>query len=361
MMKRIALLFFICLQAMLLAPTHSHAQGSNLTIIVGYPPSGPTDLYARDFARTLQEQSGSTVTVINRPGQGGHTAAETLASGSAEPNTVLLHNSYFRSARAASLAPLAQIGETALGIWLSPLGGSETAQEAAQGRWRSPAKGSNGNNIAHPNTPAALAYIMANKSLFQLWLGGNVTPVAYNGAAPAMADAAQYGGLLVADLSSHEAAKAQNFKLIALSAPSLADTFGLPSSLGKLPGPTPLAVPIGIYAHPGLPAYYLQALRTMMIQAASNKEFQAKGIARYIAPQVRDSRYQNEMADQHNAFAKLAQTAIAKGATDLPQPYFLGDAGAVAATQPAPNQPSPSKPALTRDDPKVFGRSMRGG
>lgn len=56
-----------------------------------------------------------------------------------------------------------------------------------------------------------------------------------------------------------------------------------------------------------------------------------------------------------------AEAAITKGATGLPQHYFLGSAAQVAASQSAPAQPSLPQSALTKDDPSLRALHARRG
>jgi tripartite-type tricarboxylate transporter receptor subunit TctC len=59
-------------------------------IIVGFPPGGANDLYARLIAQWLSERLGQQFVVENRPGAGGNIGAEVVARASPDGYTLLL-------------------------------------------------------------------------------------------------------------------------------------------------------------------------------------------------------------------------------------------------------------------------------
>jgi tripartite-type tricarboxylate transporter receptor subunit TctC len=74
-------------------PGISLAQGDKpLQIIVGYPPGGSTDTFARLLASTLQGVLGRAVVVRNQPGAGGQIAAAALLREGADGSAVLAIN-----------------------------------------------------------------------------------------------------------------------------------------------------------------------------------------------------------------------------------------------------------------------------
>jgi len=67
-------------------------QGKNLIFVVPYGPGGGFDQYARMLAPHLDEKTGATVVVENRPGGGGMTAINQIASGEADGLTIAILN-----------------------------------------------------------------------------------------------------------------------------------------------------------------------------------------------------------------------------------------------------------------------------
>ena len=78
----------------LFAATGALAQGSfptrPITMVVGFAPSGGTDIAARIIARKFSEYIGQNVLVENRPGAGGNIATDMVAKANPDGHTILL-------------------------------------------------------------------------------------------------------------------------------------------------------------------------------------------------------------------------------------------------------------------------------
>ena len=61
-----------------------------VTIVVAYPPGGPTDIFARIAANALKEKFGYNVIVENRPGAGGTSGTDHVAKATPDGQTLLL-------------------------------------------------------------------------------------------------------------------------------------------------------------------------------------------------------------------------------------------------------------------------------
>lgn len=59
-------------------------------IMVGSPPGGPSDITTRLFAEQLQQRTGQSVVVENRPGAGNNLAAQVVAQAEADGHTLVL-------------------------------------------------------------------------------------------------------------------------------------------------------------------------------------------------------------------------------------------------------------------------------
>ena len=88
-----------------LGSAHGQASSSKtIRLIVGFPPSGATDIVARSVGQKFSEKRGQPVVVDNRPGASGTIAADLVAKSPGDGYTLLV-SSATSTAIAASLYP----------------------------------------------------------------------------------------------------------------------------------------------------------------------------------------------------------------------------------------------------------------
>jgi tripartite-type tricarboxylate transporter receptor subunit TctC len=83
------------LAALLSLATSAQAAGypeRPVTLVVAFPPGGPSDVLGRIVAQQLNHELGQAVVVDNRPGAGGNIAADIVAKAPADGYTLLVAN-----------------------------------------------------------------------------------------------------------------------------------------------------------------------------------------------------------------------------------------------------------------------------
>jgi tripartite-type tricarboxylate transporter receptor subunit TctC len=108
--------------------------------VVPYPPGAANDTLARLLAQRLGEKRGETIVVDNRPGAGGHLAAEQVAHGTPDGRTLLVTTNgliaigphLYRKlpyAPAKDLAPVIRFASVPYALSASPALGASTVGE----------------------------------------------------------------------------------------------------------------------------------------------------------------------------------------------------------------------------------------
>jgi len=162
-----------------------------ITLVVPFPPGGPTDLVARVIAKQLAEQLGQSVVVENKGGANGNIGMQYAASAKADGYTLLYNTSsialspnLYRSLPFDPVRDFVPISSTAviplvLLVHPSvPVSDVRSFVEYARSRENQLSYGSAGpGNVTH------LGALLLLRSL-----GVNATHVPYRGSAPAMTD-----------------------------------------------------------------------------------------------------------------------------------------------------------------------------
>ena len=84
-------LFLIAASTLLSQPALAQGRGGTIRLVVGFPPGGAGDLFARFLAEPLREELGRPVIVENRPGAAGVTAVEHFLRQPADGTTLMMH------------------------------------------------------------------------------------------------------------------------------------------------------------------------------------------------------------------------------------------------------------------------------
>lgn len=162
-----------------------------ITLVVPFPPGGPTDMVARVLAQQVGQQLGQTVIVDNRPGANGNIGNALVAKAAADGYTVLYNTSSIALSPslykklsydvAKDLRPVALTAVVPLGLVVNPKVPAHTVQELvkyAQDNKGKLSYGSAGNgNVTH----------LAAFQLVQHY-GIDASHVPYKGSAPADVD-----------------------------------------------------------------------------------------------------------------------------------------------------------------------------
>jgi tripartite-type tricarboxylate transporter receptor subunit TctC len=168
-------------------------QAKPITMVVPFPPGGPTDMVARLLAQKLSEQMGQPVVVDNKPGANGNIGGAQVSKAPADGYTLLYNTSSITLSPALyksmqydvlrDLAPVALTAVVPLALVVNPAVPANSVQEFVAYAKANPGKlsyGSAGNgNVTHL---AAYQFVRAQ--------GIEATHVPYRGSAPADVDLA---------------------------------------------------------------------------------------------------------------------------------------------------------------------------
>lgn len=177
-----------------LAAPSAHAQSypnKPITLIVPFPPGGPTDLVARVLAQTMSGQMGQQIIVDNRGGANGNIGSAAVAKAAPDGYTVLYNTSSITLSPALykslpydvqrDLAPVGLTATVPLALVVNPAIPANNVKEFIAYAKANPGKlsyGSAGNgNITHLG---AFQFLQAN--------GIQAVHIPYKGSAPADAD-----------------------------------------------------------------------------------------------------------------------------------------------------------------------------
>lgn len=267
----------------------------SITLVVPYPPGGPTDIVGRSVAQGLSEELGQTVIVDNRSGAGGNIGAELVAKSDPDGYTLLLgttahaiNMSLFNNLNydtQKSFAPISLLTQGPLVIVTRPDLPAKNVGELIALAKASPGKltfASSGNGQS--------THLSAE--LFNAMAGTRMVHVPYRGSAPAMTDVmgGQADLMFNTMLSSMPYVRDGKLKALAVtSAARSAAASDIPTiAQAGLPGYEATAWN-GLLAPAGTPDAVLQklsaALKKVLARPALQKQFAQQGFdAQWMTP-----------------------------------------------------------------------------
>lgn len=164
-----------------------------ITIVVPYPPGGPTDIVARLVGQKLGEKMGQQVIIDNRPGAGGNVGAALVARAAPDGYTLLLattahaiNPSVFPSLNyniVKDFSPVVLLTSLPLVVVTNAAVPAKNIQELIALAKSKP------NQIAYASSGNGQSTHLAAE-LFKTMAGVSMTHVPYKGSAPALADLA---------------------------------------------------------------------------------------------------------------------------------------------------------------------------
>jgi tripartite-type tricarboxylate transporter receptor subunit TctC len=163
-----------------------------VTLVVAFPPGGPSDVLARILGKRLSETLGQPFVIDNRPGAGGNIAADAVAHAASDGHTLLMGNNSILATNAYlykkinfdpenDFVPITLIGTQANILVVNPSVPVTSMAELIAYARANPGK----LNFASSGYGAA-AHLAGE--LFRTVAKVNIVHVAYKGAAPALHD-----------------------------------------------------------------------------------------------------------------------------------------------------------------------------
>jgi tripartite-type tricarboxylate transporter receptor subunit TctC len=253
-----------------------------ITMVVPFPPGGPTDLVARVVAQKMSEQMGQPIVVDNRGGANGNIGAVAVAKAQADGYTLLYNTSSITLSPALykslsydvlrDLAPVALTAVVPLALVVHPGVPANTVAEFVAYAKANAGKlsyGSAGNgNVTHL---AAYQFVKA--------LGIDATHIPYKGSAPADVDLAAGTIQFMTDTinSVIPFIKDKRIKLLAVTTGQRMSLFPDVPTLGEtvMPGFEAGAWQ-GLMVPAGTPAAVVQRLNAEVNKALQSADVRAK-------------------------------------------------------------------------------------
>ncbi len=190
---RLAVLFGVAALLVLNLPVNAANYPSRpVTLVVAFPPGGPSDVLARIVGKKMEQLLGQPFVIENRPGAGGNIAADTVAHANPDGYTLLMGNNSILATNESlykhinyspekDFVPITLIGTQANILVVNPSVPANSLKELIALAKAQPGK----INFASSGYGAA-AHLAGE--LFKTEANVNIVHVPYKGAAPALQD-----------------------------------------------------------------------------------------------------------------------------------------------------------------------------
>jgi len=180
--------------ALPILPTGAAAQAYPsrvVRIVVGYPPGGPTDIFARLMGQWLSDHMGQPFVIENRPGAGSTIGVQSVVNSPADGYTLILISTsavisghYYKSLNfnlTRDIVPVCGIALEPLVMVVNPQVAAKTVPEFIADAKQKPGKYVMA-SVGNGTTPHMAGH------LFMMMAGVELLHVPYQGASPALTD-----------------------------------------------------------------------------------------------------------------------------------------------------------------------------
>jgi tripartite-type tricarboxylate transporter receptor subunit TctC len=250
-------------------------------LIVGYPPGGVTDIFARLIGQRLSERLGQSFVIENRPGANGTIAMDSVMRAPPNGYTLLLtagndaYNEHLypdlRFNYIRDISPVASIAVTPLVMEVNPISPAKTVPEFINYAKANPGKinmASGGiGNITH-----------VAGELFKMMTGVNMLHVPYRGGAPAQTDllGGQVQVYFAGTPESIEYIRAGKLRALAVTTAARSDALrDIPTMADFVPG-YESSVWFGVGAPKNTPAEIVDKLNKEINEALTDPRMKAR-------------------------------------------------------------------------------------
>ena len=299
--KRIAL---VALTMLLSAASQSSAQPRTfdwptraVTLVIPFPPGGPTDLIGRVLAKQLTAQLGQSVVVENKAGANGNIGGQAVANAKPDGYTLLLGNIGTQAINPSlypkmpydpdtAFAPISLVAELPLALMVHPAVPAKTATEFIALAKSKPGQ------LSYSSAGAGGAPHLAAE-MFKDQTGTFILHVPYRGGGPAIADLlaghVQLSFMTVLEASGH--IKAGKLRALAVTGdkrvPALSEVPALTEQV--LPGFNAISW-LGLMAPAGTPVQIIDKISADVRSILSDDAVKARyvnlgGVPRATSPQ----------------------------------------------------------------------------